>query len=246
MIDGSIDYGSEPQDDTTFDDTTRINKGGLLTVGFAFQGRVDAGVTDGRLFKDIPGNHPITVSDDGAAGDIAHFFQSMQLEYSDGGAVGEMHSFNIAGATTNPLIRGTVMHNGADTGSSSTGRQLGAKSSAQTLYGVLHVVTSGATTLDIDIESDDNSGFTSATTRASFTQYVQALTDSAQIITALKDTEVTDDWWRITSTIGSSASYSYMCAVGFDELPTLGFGKLLVSNGDNFLDSASKQVYVKV
>ena len=70
--------------------------------------------------------------------------------------------------------------------------------------------TRATPTITARIESDDNSGFTSATTRATFTA---ATAISGETIRALG--AFTDTWWRAAWTIsGSSPSFLAMISMG--------------------------------
>lgn len=147
-----------------------------------------------------------------AAGDaeaaVAYFSEGRLLGYTPvTGAVSDlarqMSNWSIVGY---PLVRGlfatkqtvTVTGNG-------TGHNLGAVSAAQHVYGSVHFLTAGGTTPSITVvlESDDNSGFTTATTVATFTA---ATTRTAQITRVAG--AITDTWWRYRWTVsGTSPSF---------------------------------------
>ncbi len=96
--------------------------------------------------------------------------------------------------------------------SSGTGRQIGAVSSTQTLYAALHVISASGTspTLDVKVQSDDNSGFTSATDRITFTQATDVTSEWGSVGGA-----ITDDYWRITYTVGgTSPSFAFAVTAG--------------------------------
>jgi len=84
------------------------------------------------------------------------------------------------------------------------------------MYAALHVVNynDGATspTLDIDIERDDNAGFSSASTEASFTQATGITSEWVTSAVASAD-----DYWRVTWTIGGtgSPSFDFWVGIGF-------------------------------
>ena len=64
------------------------------------------------------------------------------------------------------LTRGIIEFNSSATSSSTTtGSQLGAVSAAQRIVANLHVTTAVGSALDVIVQSDDNSGFTSPTNR---------------------------------------------------------------------------------
>ncbi len=77
----------------------------------------------------------------------------------------------------------------------------------------MHVVAASGTTptLDMIVESDDNSGITSGVTRITFTQEVAV---GAQYATAVAG-PITDDWWRVGWTIGGTGpSFTVIVTVG--------------------------------
>tara|TARA_S200002703_G_scaffold60250_1_gene52153 strand:+ start:1067 stop:1792 length:726 start_codon:yes stop_codon:yes gene_type:complete len=211
-----IDYGAEAQDCTTFDDIARSNIGGLLTLGFSIDVYSDFAPNVGsRQFKldayrgqEVPWTF---ASEDGSVGEVAYLTNAVLLQYSPlSGAVGDIAGGNLQGGTAGKLVRGIIEFNGtASSSSDSTGSQLGALSASQSLYCNLHVTdaTSG-TTLDVDVESDDNGSFTSATTRGSFSQVTTSPSEEHLIINGA----VTDDYWRISYTV--SGSYAFAVSLG--------------------------------
>lgn len=139
-------------------------------------------------------------------GSLAYTFRAMSFNYSPiMASVGEIAMANIGGkARQGPVVRGTVLHppsTARTTTGNGTGRQLGALSATQSMYVAVHVTAASGTspTLDLVLESDDNSGFSSATTRNTFTQ----ITDTGWQWAAVAGA-VTDDYWRITYTIGGT------------------------------------------
>jgi hypothetical protein len=115
-----------------------------------------------------------------------------------------------------PPIRGTVLHpqgTARSTTGTGTAQQLGALSATQSLYVNLHALSVSGTTpsLTVKIQSDDNSGFTSATDRGTF----NAETALGRGQTMKIDGAVTDDWWRVAFTIsGTTPSFLFACAAG--------------------------------
>jgi hypothetical protein len=76
-----------------------------------------------------------------------------------------------------------------------TGRELGAISATQRMVAVLHVFAVDGGTWTVTIESDDNSNFTSATTRITFT----GATDVTREVAVLAG-PITDTHWRAVLT----------------------------------------------
>lgn len=205
------EYGAELQDNTVFGNTSRSKAGGFKTVKLNFEGYWEAINPDLRLFRAVSQtdtNIPVTVASNGSTeGDVAHSFLANFASYSPGGSLGEMMKFSAeaeASGGDTGLIKGYIMQNGTETTSTNTtGVQLGAVGAGQKLYMALHVlptVSGTSPTLDVTVESDDNSGFTSATTRGTFTQ---ATAETSEWLTPVSGA-ITDDWWRIAWTIGGT------------------------------------------
>jgi len=224
----ALEYGAEALDDTHFGDTTRIAKGGLKTVELSLSGHMEYGDTsiDKILFDNLGGPasaEPIAdplslIAEGGQFGEVGYFFRPLLTSFPPvSGEVGELvpYEAQLVSRTGAPLIRSEVMHD-TDTARTATGNgsgsQIGALATAQdSMYLALHVIAASvADTLDITVESDDNSGFTSATTRITA---VQATAVSAQYLSVAGP--ITDDWWRIVFTIGGTApSFTFAALLG--------------------------------
>lgn len=210
----AIEYGSEAQDDTTFGDTTRSNTGGLKTVAVSHEGNWDSS-PDNIFFQNIGvSDVPVSISPDvGADGDLAFTLLSQYSAYAPGGAVGEIYKFSFNGVATGDLVRGTIMHNASRSSSGNgTARQLGAVSATQKVYAVMHVLTapdSPVGTLDVIIQSDDNVGMTTPTSRITFTQ---ATTIGSEWSIPV-DGAITDDYWRVNYTVSGTFSFVVVIAI---------------------------------
>ena len=160
---------------------------------------------------------PISVAPAGVTeGDVAYTFRARMFEYSPlQASAGEIAMASLTGAGSgSPTVRGTVMNDAATAVTSSgtsTGVQVGAVSSTQTMYAALHVLeASVADTLDVVIESDNNAGFTSDTDRITFTQASGITSEWASVPGA-----ITDDYWRVRYTVGgSSPSFTFVVVIG--------------------------------
>lgn len=212
----ALDFGAESLDRTSLADSARVRRGGLKTVAVSAQGFYDAPDPDSVLYGNIGANDKvISVAPTDADGELAYTMQSMLGNYEPmSGVIGELAGFSLnAGTSSGQLVRGTVMHNATRASSGNgTARQLGAVSATQKLYAALHVVSASGTapTLDVDIESDDSGGMSSAITRGSFSQ---ATGIGAQWVEV--DGAITDDYWRITYTLGgTSPSFEFIVILG--------------------------------
>lgn len=156
---------------------------------------------------------------DGTEGSPAYIFGGIYTNLMlVGGAVGDMAPYNLsasapASGSGHTMGRGILEANRTVTTSTATtgSNTLGAVATGRKIVGNLHVftLTSGAS-LTVIVQSDDNSGFTSPTTRLSFTA---ATTRTGEFKTA--DGPITDDYWRVSWTIaGTTPSVAFACAIG--------------------------------
>ena len=160
---------------------------------------------------------PISVLPAGETeGSVAYAFNANQFNYSPSASAGELAMATVSGVGTgSPTVRGTLMHPHATARTSSgttTGVQVGAVSASQRMYASLHVLSASGTspTLDVIVESDDNSGFTSDTDRITFTQATGIGSEWSSVAGA-----VTDDYWRIRYTIGgTNPSFTFAVVIG--------------------------------
>lgn len=221
-----IDYGAELKDDTVFGTAgTRSNKPGLKTVKVNGHGFWDADTPlgssfgyDGPLFNRIGAvREVVTVTPQGqTVGDRAFFTRGVNGQYNPlTGDIGELVGFDVdLNAANTLLVRGQVGALGTKTVTGTgAGVQLGAVSALQKIYAALHVkdTIAGTTpTLDVTIESDDNSGFTTPTTRLTFTQVTTVIGAQWQELAGA----ITDDWWRVKWTLGG-VTPSYPLFVSF-------------------------------
>lgn len=197
-----VDFGAETQDDTSFCDDTRSNKGALKTVGFNAEGFFD-GDMDSDLFSALGVEGKILTAAEGEAqGDRAFSLVSVLGSYQPfGGSVGELASYTLNASARGSLERGQILFHSDSETATGTGATLNAGSAATSLVAILHVWSvSGTTpTLDVTVESDSADDFTGAeVTRATFTQ-ATGTTAERVIGTATSDT-----WWRVNYTIGGT------------------------------------------
>lgn len=153
-----------------------------------------------------------TTADDGS---VAYLMRGINLSYTPiSGTVGELAMGQVSGATSSgPVVRGKLLHPSSTARTSSstgTGRQLGAVASGKAMYAALHVLSVSGTnpTLDVKVQSDDNSGFTTATDRITFSQADDVGSQWGSVAGA-----VTDDYWRVSYTIGGTDTPTFAFAV---------------------------------
>lgn len=225
-----LEMTADPVEFTTYCSSgAREYRQGLRTWGVNATGFADfaaVGATTGGLVPGeeiIPANLSTTTNlticpVDGSEGAVAYLadgaYTSMQVI---GGAVGDPGRFSFSAvpatlADGHKMTRGILEANRTVTTSTNTtgSNTLGALSASQRLSASLHVFTLSGTspTLDVVIQSDDNSGFATPTDRITFSQ---ATTRSGQFsyITGA----VTDSYWRVAWTLGGSATPTVAFAV---------------------------------
>lgn len=216
----SLEWGAETVEDTVFNLGTRSMEGGLLTLTAGYEGlyTVSTGsqASEEILFNDVGSTGiPITMSaTTGGPGQECYFSQYLYTQFEHGGAVGDQHTFSGSAITDGePLTRGKILSEETiTTSTASTGVTIAAVSTGEKLRGVLHVISSsgkGDQTLDVSIQSDSTSGFTSPTTRISFSQVTTSATfDFGSTAGAITDTE-----YRAKFTVSGSSNPGFTVLV---------------------------------
>lgn len=179
----------------------------------------DPSLVDDSTWSNLGGIDTVTVVPDGGGnvGDLAYLTQALTSTYTLLGDVGEVAPWQAGLSGSWPLARGLVAHpSGTARSANGTGtaQQLGAVAAGKALYASLHVLSVAGTstpTITGRIESDDNAGFTSPTTRLTFAGATAA---SGQILRT-DGTAITDDWWRVAWTVsGTTPSFLFASALG--------------------------------
>ena len=211
---------------TPLDTTSLCSNGWTESIGGLKSGSVnielmqdvDADSVDATLFPLLgTAGVPKSVCTASADGSVAYLLKSIPLSYTPvSGAVGELASATISGSSsTGPVVRGLLIHpsNVARTSSGTgTGRQIGAVAAGKKVYAALHVLAASGTSpeLDVVVQSDDNAGFTSPTTRLTFST---ATGRTSELLSAAG--AITDDYWRVSYTIaGTSPSFTFAVTCG--------------------------------
>lgn len=201
--------------------TSRTYLPGLQSGGFSFQGFAEFGTSPikiEKIMRTLKGviDTPVTVvPQGGTVGNAANFMAASFGGYGFGGEHGAAIDFNWNGGTSKwHVIGGRLDEPGAvartATGQT-TGQQLGAVGASQYLYAAVHVLAGGTGTADIIVQSDDNSGFTSAVTSITFPQ-ISGVTGGSAIMRlagALADT-----WYRFQYTLATSPSVTFAAVFG--------------------------------
>lgn len=127
------------------------------------------------------------------------------------GPVGELATFQFTTQSDTPPISGVVGMPHAsydDGGFTGDGVALTGPTAAQSLYAVLHVTAAAGTNLAVKVQSDDNSGFTSATDRITFSTVSAVSAQWGSVAGNLS----TETHWRVVATV---ASGDFEVLVGF-------------------------------
>jgi hypothetical protein len=219
----NVDLSTEVE---PLDTTALCTTGWTTVVGGLKSGSVDMelmadfadGLNDEQLWSYLGANdtaHSIVTNS--ADGSIAYLFKGIPLSYKIiDGAPGDLAMASISGrSASSPVIRGRLLHPGSASRTSSsvgTGRQLGDVDATQRVYAALHVITVSGTspTLDVIVQSDDNSGFTTPTSRITFSQATAAANRQQFLSTA---GAIADTHWRVSYTIGGSDTPTFAFAV---------------------------------
>lgn len=196
--------------------------GGLFDGTFAAEGQWQAGddgMPDDVAFASLGvSTIPVTaVPTSGAVGSLAYLTRALETKYQLGSDVGQVLMWSADAKTNWPYARGEVIHpqGTARTASGSgTARQLGVLSSAQAMYVNLHVLSYTDGSMTVTVESDDNSGMTTPTTRGTFTA-ATALGGQAMRIVG----PIADDWWRVSWTISGGSVHSFLFAAAAGRAP---------------------------
>lgn len=195
----------------------RSRIGGLRDVSAqvaGFWSSATSAAPDPQVFPNLGvADRVMTVAPDDAEGSVAYLCQVGKFSTQMFGQIGEATPFGLDAMGTNKagLIRGQVLKakgTVSAVGATGSGVQLGAVGSGQYLYATLHVFSAG-TTLTVVLESDDNSNFTSATTRATWS----AVTTTGGTWATRVAGPITDTYYRLRVT-AVTGSFSIAGAAG--------------------------------
>ncbi len=218
-----ISVTPDTPEDTTFGATYRTKKPGALSAKATIKGYSKFNATalnaiDGRLYGNLSVvDIPLSVSPQGGdLGESAFFFKAMLGKYNLGGQFGELCKFDSTAEATGAgvqLVKGTIMEDGKTsrtTASNTITQTLGAVSSTQSLYAVLHLLSFVGTDITFAIKSAVTD-FATITQRAAFTQNTAA---GSQYLTPVAG-PITDTNWRVYwTTSGGFTSFSAVVIIG--------------------------------
>lgn len=211
---------AEDLDRTTFGSGGWHERIGGLFDGSAnvegFWGAGDQSAPDDMFWGQLGNQIPVSlVPTLGTVGQLAYLTKALACQYTPGGKDGELLAFNADMPVSWPIVRGAVIHpqgTARTTTGTGTSVQLGAVPSDKCLYVCLHVLGASGTTpsLTVKMQSDNATGFPSATDQGTFTA---ATTYGGQTMKIAGP--ITDDWWRVAYTIsGTSPSFLFAVTAG--------------------------------
>lgn len=206
----NLDYGAEMLDDTVFGTSgTRSNKPGLKTVEMVGNVFWDTDQDEVNYNRIGANREVLSLAPEGnAIGDIAYAVRAVNGTYNPlSGEVGALlqSEFNALSANT-PLVRGRVLADLTSRAATGDGDavELGAVDADQRLYSALHVITAPGTSIVVTVESDNDSGFPSPTTRITHTLFNAIGAEWMELAGP-----VTDTYWRSTWTIVDGPAVIY-------------------------------------
>jgi hypothetical protein len=192
-----MDFTTQVLDATTFcSDGAREVAPGFTDTSFTFGGLDDDGAAIDAFLEGANGTagNIVTVTVDGSDGTVGYTARRLKTRYGRGAPMGALSTVEgtAIGSSAEGLVRGQLLLpkqtvTGNVTG---TGQQLGDVASGENLFASIHCFTAG-TTASVIIESDDNSGFASATTRST-----TVVTTTGATWVQVNPT-ITDTHWRV-------------------------------------------------
>ena len=200
-----------------FGDTWNAVIGGVknsrLTMAGYWQSGADT--VDAVSFDDVAvASRVVTLGHTQTEATTAYFGQVMSARYSHGGQHGEVYPFSLdaSGSDGDGFIQGQLAlakSTVSSTGAIGSGVQLGAVGATEYLYSSFHIIGTPGTTITVVLESDDNAGFTTATTRATIGPETTA---GGTWVTRVAGA-ITDDYFRFRCT-AVTGSFSCSGAIG--------------------------------
>lgn len=207
----SLSADVDEQENTTFGGGGfRSRVGGLRNVEAELNGywqSATSAAVDPQAFSTLGTiDEPVTMSPTGAVGGPAYMFQAGKFSYELGGDIGEVMPFTLSMMGTNGIgaVRGQIA--AARGGVSAPGVlgsavDLGAGAAGRWLYAILHVF-SAATTLTVQVQSDDSAGFASPTTRGTIGPITAA---GGTWMTRVDASAITDTHYRFNASAVTGA-----------------------------------------
>lgn len=160
-----------------------------------------------------------TNASDTAAGNLMYLTSALRTSARIFDSVGEVAPWDAKAKGSKPLVRGQSMHQ-SGTARTATGTGVAVDFAAgpttgQKVYANLHVLSVTGTstpTITVAVQSDDNSGMTSPTTRGTFAAKTAIGGEPLQI-----DSPGNERYWRVSWTItGTTPSFLFLVTLGIE------------------------------
>lgn len=160
-----------------------------------------------------------TNASDTTPGNLFYLTSALRTKMKMGDAVGEVAPWEADAVGSKPLVRGLSMHASGTartaTGNGTTVDFTAGPSAGQKAYANLHVISISGTstpTITVAVQSDDNSGMTTPTTRGTFAAKTALGGEALEIASP-----GTERYWRVSWTItGTNPSFLFMVTLGFE------------------------------
>lgn len=213
----NLNIAAEELDNTVFGlGGYRRRIGGLKTVAADFGGfwQAGSGTVDPTVFTDLAvADRVITMAPDDAETTPAYIWQGGSFTYSPFGQIGTVTPFQLGYRGTNGVgvVRGQLAKVKGDvsaTGALGSVVEIGDVAATEYAYATLHVFSAG-TTITVQVQSDDNSGFSSPTTRATFS----GITTAGGTWATRVQGAITDTYWRFNVS-AVTGTFSIAGAIG--------------------------------
>lgn len=192
-------------------------KGGIEDSGLEIVGFVDDEFVLDELLHRIKGasGRVGTVTVTGADGSVGYAGKRLPMKIGKPAQVGDLYGVAMSARQNTAMVRGQLLlpKQAAAGNVTGTGVQLGDIAATERLYAAVHCFVDAGTSCDVIIESDDNSGFTTPTTR------------STTAVTAVGGTwvevapTITDTWWRVRVANVVGGSFTLAALVGIQAVP---------------------------
>jgi hypothetical protein len=204
----------EAPDATSFGSTSRVvAPGGLWQSTWSGTGKVEYGTStvDEQFGALSATDKLVTVSPEGLTlTNTSYSINTIQSAYTPiQGSPGDLLTFNIEAMARDPTYRGQLNLTGAHSSiTTGAGIQLGAPSAVQVCFIAAHVTAFNGTNCTIKLQSDDNSGMSTATDRVTLTQFTAIGSELGTVAGS-----ITDDYWAVDLS-GTFTSVTVQCFMG--------------------------------
>jgi hypothetical protein len=203
------------------------NIAGLGSVGIEGAGQWEAGnlgLPDDSFWGNRRVIEPWTVGPTGASdlapGNLMYLTSALRTSMKLGDSVGEVAPWEASAVGSAPLVRGLSVHaSGTPRTASGNGTTVdftAGPTAGQFVYANLHLISiaAGGGSITVAVQSDDNAGFTTPTTRGTFTARTTLGGEALKIANPGSG----ERYWRVTWTItgGTSPSFLFLVSLGFE------------------------------